>query len=274
MNRRPFLQSLAAGSALLTAGCVSSLPITANQLETADVFEDYRFEGTELVVEFQNTADVQRVVLYNSSTDEEYEVIEHPPGLARFQVVFPDQMDTYIADSLHVRAKTSDGWAEEWIHETVHAHLEGIEVFQDGRARFDIMNQGQAPLLIRFVGVYGDVPNPTVNPQSDSFDRSSLNYGPSIVGIEENRPLTPSRTDLVVPSGETALFETTYAPFAFPNGADAEDCGGQERTGQLAVVHASGGSASYSFSYRLSGDPTAVEGRSAEICNQTDSPQN
>ncbi|MFC4550164.1 hypothetical protein ACFO3H_07590 [Halorussus sp. GCM10023401] len=238
------------------------------------MFEEYRFEGTELVVEFRDTADVRKVVLYNSSTDEEYEVIEHPPSVVRFRVVFPDRMDTSIADSLHVKAKTSDGWAEEWISETVHAHLEGIEVLQDGRARFDVMNQGRAPLLIQFVGIYGDVPNPTVDPQNDSFDRSSLDYGPSIIGIGENRPLTPSRTDLVVPSGETASFETRYAPFAFLNGADAADCSGKERTGQLAVVHASGGSASYSFSYRLSGDPTAVEGRSAEICNLTDSPRN
>lgn len=75
------------------------------------------------VVEFQDAADVQKVVLYNSTTDEEYDVIEHPPGPARFQVVFPDQMDTYIVDSLHVRAKTPNGWAEEWISEIGHANL-------------------------------------------------------------------------------------------------------------------------------------------------------
>ena len=273
MNRRPFLQSLATGSAFLTAGCTASLPPLGDQPKASDVFKNHRFEETDLIVEFHDTADVQKAVLYNSYTDEEYETIEHPSNQARFQVVFPTKMETYIADSLHVKAKTSNGWAEdeEWIPETVHGYLEDIEVLPDGRARLSIMNQGEAPLLVRFVGIYGDVPNPTVDPQRDSFERSSLSYSPGVIGVGANRPLSPSRSDLVVSSGETAPFETTYAPFAFLDGANDDDCSDQERTGTLAIVHASGGSAAYTISYRLDGIPTAVEGHTAEVCNMNES---
>lgn len=270
MNRRSLLQSLIAGGTLLTTGCVGSLSSTADQPEAPHVFENYRFDGTDLVVKFRDAAGVQNAVLYNSSTDEEYETIKQPPGTIRFPVAFPDRLETYIADSLHVKAKTSDGWARQWIPEIVHAHTEDVEVLRDGRARFEIENQGEAPLLVRFAGIYGDVPNPTVDPQSESFDRSSLNFGPGVVGIGQNRPLSSSRTDLVVSPGETEPFETTYAPFAFPNGADIEDCDGEERTAKIAIVHASGGSASYTFSFCLDGELTSIEGQAAEVCNSAD----
>lgn len=270
MNRRSFLQSLIAGGTLLTTGCVESLPFTANQPETSDVFESYRFDGTDLVVKFQDTADVQSAVLYNSSTDQDYETIKQPPGTIRFPVVFPDRLETYISKSLRIKAKTTGGWTRQWIPEIVHAYTEDVKVLRDGRARFEIENQGVAPLLVRFVGIYGDVPNPTVDPQTESFDQSSLNFGPGVIGIGQNRPLSPSRTDLVVSSGETAPFETTYAPFAFPNGADVEDCDSEERTAEIATVHASGGSASYTFSFGLHGEPAVIEGQAAEVCDGTD----
>lgn len=269
MNRRPFLHSLVAGGVLLTTGCTESVPFTFNQPDASNIFENHRFEGTDLIVTFRDGVDVQSTVLYNSTTDEEYETVEHPSETARFQVVFPNRLETYIANSLHVKAKTSDGWASRWIPETIHASVESIEVLSDGRARIEIVNLGDAPLLIRFVGIYRDVPNPTIAPQSESVDRSELPFNPGVLGVGPNRPLSPSRTDLVVPSGETALFETTYAPFAFPNGANAEDCNGDERTGEITVVHAAGGSAAYTFSFYLEGEPTTVEGQTAGICNTT-----
>lgn len=269
MNRRPLLQSLIAGGTLLTAGCVGSLPSTVDQPEASNVFESYQFDGTDLVVKFRDNADVQNTVLYNSSTDEEYETIKQPSGTIRFPVVFPDRLETYISNSLRVKAKTSDGWAHQWIPEIVHAHTKDVEVLRDGRARFEIENQGDAPLLVRFTGIYGDIPNPTVDPQSESFDRSSLNFGPGVIGIGQNRPLSPSRTDLVVSPGETEPFETTYAPFAFPDSADIEDCDGEERTAKIAFVHGSGGIASYTFSFRLDGKPTSIEAQAAEVCDST-----
>ena len=270
MNRRPFLHALATGGALLTAGCAESLSLDTDQPKAFDVFENHRFEGTELVVQFRDGAEVQNATLVNSSTEEEYETVEQPSESARFPVVFPDRLETYVSNSLHVRAKTQDGWVRKWIPETAHGFARNVEVLQDGRARFEIENQGEAPLLVRFVGIYGDVPNPTVNPQRDSFDRSSFAFGPSVFGTGHNRTLSPSRTDLVVPSGETAPFETTYAPFAFPNGTDPDSCDGDERTAEIAIVHASGGSAAYTFPYRLDGDPTPVEGQAATVCGGAD----
>jgi len=166
-----------------------------------------------------------------------------------------------------VRAETPDGWTSKWIPETVHATTRNVEVLRDGRARFEIENAGGASLLVRFVGIYRDVPNPTVDPQSESFDRSSFDIDPGVVGVGPNRRLSPSGTDLVVSPGETAPFETTYVPFAFPDGAGANACDGDERTAQIAVVHTSGGSASYTFSYRLEGDPGALAGGPAEVCS-------
>lgn len=266
MNRRPLLRALATGGALLTAGCVESLPFITDPTTESDLFESHRFEGPELVVTLRDDADVERVVLYDSATDEEYATVERPPGRARFRVVFPDRMETYVGGSLHVRAETSDGRTNRRIPGMVHGYVDGVEVLDDGRARFAVANQGDAPLLVRFVGISGDVPNPAVDVQSDSFDPSSFDLGPGVVGVGPNRPLSPTRSDLVVSPGEVAPFETTYAPFAFPEGTEAADCGGDERNGDIAVLHASGGSASYTFRYRLDGDPVSVEGKSAAVC--------
>ncbi|UPV73668.1 hypothetical protein M0R89_14110 [Halorussus limi] len=270
MNRRPFLRALATGSALLTTGCTESLPFAADGPTAADVFADHRFDGTDLVVEFRDGVEVESAVLFDSSTDEEFETVERPAGAARFPVVFPDRLETYVARALYVKAETPDGRVRRRIPETVHGYVEGVEVLDDGRARFEVENQGEAPLLVRFVGISGDVPNPAVDVQADSFDASWFDLGPGVVGVGRNRTLSSSRTDLVVSPGEVAPFETTYAPFAFPDGADAADCGGDERTAEIAVLHASGGSAAYTFTYRLDGEPTAVAGESAVVCGGAD----
>ena len=270
MNRRPFLHALATGATILATGCLGSLPFTTTPPQTADVFERYRFDGTDLVVDFREGATIERAVLFDADTDVEYETVERPRRTVRFPVVFPERSETRVSGRLHVKAETPDGWAEKWVFGQVHGFVTNVEKLPDGRARFDVENQGTAPLLVRFVGVYGDVPNPTVNVQSDSFDRSSFDLGPSVVGVGRNRALTPSRTDLVIPPGETKPFETTYAPFAFPERPDP-DCDGGERTGTAALLHASGGSASYTFTYRRDGEPTAGAGESASVCRTSGS---
>ncbi|WP_247000337.1 hypothetical protein [Halosolutus gelatinilyticus] len=166
-----------------------------------------------------------------------------------------------------MKAETPDGWARHWFLGLVHGYAQTVEPLPDGRARLEIENQAEAPLLVRFVAIYGDVPNPTIDPQGESFDRSSLGVDPGVVGVGANRPLSPSRTDLVIPPKKTRSFETTYAPFAFPDGADADDCAGDERRGKVAIVHGSSGSAAYDFTYRLDGEPTALEGRTATVCD-------
>ncbi|ELY89238.1 hypothetical protein [Natrinema altunense] len=187
-------------------------------------------------------------------------------------MVFPDRLETYLTThlALRVKAETGDGWAEQSVWEPVHGAARNVEPLPDGRARFDIENRTHASILARFIAIYGHVPNPTIDPQRDSFDRSSFDLGPGIVGIGSNRPLSPSRTDLVVPPEETRTFETVYAPFAYPNGADAEDCLGDERTGTIALVHGSDLNASYDFTYRLEGKPAALEGLTASVCDDGD----
>lgn len=276
MNRRSYLHTLAAGGTLLTAGCVELLPFTTARLETDDVFETYWFDGTELVVQFRDDVDIDRAVLFNSSTDEEYETVEGPVGTVRFPVIFPDRLETRLnsVPALRVRAETPNGTARRSVWEPIHGAARNVDPLPDGRARFTVENQGDAPLLARFVAIYGDVPNPTVDPQGDSFDAAAFDQGPGIVGIEENRPLSPTRTDLVVPAGETKPFETTYAPFAFPggtDGADAADCDGDERRGTIAILHGSGGNAAYGFTYRLGGGSTELENQTAAVCGDVDS---
>ncbi|MBZ6496330.1 hypothetical protein [Natrinema longum] len=268
MNRRPFLQALATGGALLSAGCTESLPLTGTRLETDDVFEEYWYEETDLLVQFRDDVDVEQAILVDSSTDEEFDRVEGPVGTARFPVLFPNRLETALSSypGLRVRAETPDGTAHLSVWDVIHGVTRAVEPLPDGRARFTLENQGDAPLLARFVAIYGDVPNPTVDPQADSFDSSTFDPGPGVIGIEENRPLSPSRTDLVVPPGETKPFETTYAPFVFPDGVDAADCGDAERRGKIAVLHGSGGSATYGFTYTLDGEPAARDGQTAAVC--------
>ena len=270
MKRRPFLHALTTGGTILATGCLESVPFATTPPRPADVFERYRFDGTDLVVEFREEATVESAVLFDADTDVEYETAERPGRTVRFPVVFPERRETRVSGRLHVKARTPDGWVEKWVFGQVHGYVTNVQKLPDGRARFDVENQGSAPLLVRFVGVYGDVPNPTVDVQSDSFDRSSFDLGPSVVGVGRNRALTPSRTDLVIPPGATKPFETTYAPFAVP-GRAGPDCDGGERTGTVAVLHASGGSASYTFTYRRDGEPTAVAGGTASVCRTSES---
>lgn len=271
MERRPFLRTLAAGGALLTAGCADSIPRTAARLDSDAVFATSRFDGGDLVVEFRDDVDVRGAALFEPSREDEYETIEDPDRTVRFRVVLPERLETLLSPSLRVRAETADGVATLRVGGQVHASATDVEPLPDSRARLAIENQGEAPLLVRFVAIYGDVPNPTIDPQADAFDRSSLDRGPGVVGVGANQRLSPSRTDLVVPADATRTFETTYAPFAFPDGVDAADCGAGERTGMVAVVHGSGGSAAYDFTYRLEGEATALEGQDAAVCSDRDS---
>lgn len=261
MNRRPFLHALATGSLLGSAGCLGSTPFVDDRRDATEVFEDYRYEGLTLVVRFRD--DVERAVLFDSTTDEEYETVEQPSESVRFPVVFPDRLETYLTarPALRVRAETPDGNARQSVWDPIHGAARNVDPLPDGRARFDLENQGDAPLLVRFVGINGDdVPNPTADPQGDSFDLRTFDHGPGVVGVGSNRPLTSSRTDLVVPPGETLPFETTYAPFAFLEDTN-DDCDGDERTGTITVVHGSGGSAAYTFTFRLEGERTSLGGR-------------
>lgn len=256
MKRRKFTAIFTSGLSL-TSGCIG-LPLTVNNQNSSDVFQSYSYERTELVVRFQDEAEVKEAVLVNRTTDEQYQTISQPSNSVRFDVVFPDRLESYISKDLYVEAKTSDGWVSQWVWEPVHGVAQNIDVQSDGRASFDIHNTGIAPLLVRFVGIYGDVPNPTVDLQSDSFDRDSFELGPSIVGSGRSRPLNPPRTDLVVGPGETVPFETIYRPFAFVGGAPEGACDGTERSGEIGIFHSSGKIASYTFTYSASGGPVVV----------------
>ena len=272
MRRRRFFTGCGCLGTAVVAGCVTNaFPDGGDRIPASRVFDGFRYERAELVVEFQEDADVERAVLFDSVADVEYETVERPASSVRFSVVFPDRLETYISSrpALRVKAETPDGVARLSVWEPVHGVARNLEPLSDGRARFNLENQGEAPLLVRFVGIYDDVPNPTVDPQADSFTAESFDLDPSVVGIGENRPLTPSRTDLIIPGGETSSFETTYAPFAFPNTAPTDTCDGAVRTGTIAIVHASGGSTAYSFRYRRDGELSSTNGPSASVCEDT-----
>lgn len=266
MNRRSLLASVAGGGVLSTAGCAESLPFGSDDLDAADVFEGYRYEGTDLVVTFREDVDVGTAVLYDPSREAEYETIDRPAGTVRFQVIFPNRLATYVSRSLRVRVESADGEARQSVGGVVHGVTREVTPLEDGRGRLTVENQGDVPLLVHLVAIHGDVPNPTIDPQAESVDRSSFDLGPGVIGSGPNRPLTTTRTDLVVSGGETKPFETTYAPFAFPNRAGSAVCDGDERNATATVVHASGGSTAFSFSYRLEGAPAPVDGTQATVC--------
>ena len=273
MRRRRYLAGIGSLATVSVVGCITSiLPDRRTQRPASEVFAGFRYDRTELVVELREQADIQSLALVDPSKDDPYEVLDRPSYSVRFRVVFPDRLATYVTarPGLRVRAETADGVARQIVWEPVHGVASLTAILPDGRVRFEIENQGKASLLARFVGIYGDVPNPTVNLQADGFERRSLGRGPGIVGIGENRPLTPSRTDLVVPGGESNRFETTYAPFAIPNARGSESCDGEPRTAQIGVVQASGQITAYDFTYQLDGDRHSLEGPSATVCEDID----
>lgn len=266
MKRREFATIFASGLSL-ASGCTGLSSTGTNQNSSA-VFQSYNYERTELIVRFQDEATVEKAALVDRTADEQYQTVSHPSDSVRFDVVFPDRLASYISKDLYVEAKTSDGWVSQWVWEPVHGVAQNIEVQSDGRASFDIHNTGTAPLLVRFVGMYGNVPNPTVELQSESFDRGSFELGPGVVGAGRSRPLNPSRTDLVVGPDETVPFETIYRPFAFVDGAPDGTCDGTERNGEIGIFHSSGKIASYTFTYSASGGPVAVGGETDEAASQ------
>jgi hypothetical protein len=246
MNRRRVLGSVVAGGSVAVSGCVGWFGLGGG-VSAGSVFERVAFEGESVVVGFRSGVDVERVSLVDSSTGVTLTSVERPGRTARLQ--------TFVGRSLHVRAATSDGTVEEWLPGHVHARVRDVAVLSDGRVRFGIENQGDAPLLVRFVAVHGDVPNPALDPQAEGFERSALPFGPGVVGVGENQPGDASREDLVVTAGERAAYETTYAPFAGDDDATAggtndatEDGTEDERRASITVVHGSGGSASYDIS--------------------------
>jgi hypothetical protein len=164
-----------------------------------------------------------------------------------------NRLKTYATKSLHLDVETARGTVTEWIWKgPEHGHTDAFEVGSDGRAQFDITNQGETPLLVWFVAIHGDVPNPTINPQHESFNPATLGFGPGVLGTGSNRPQSPTRSDLVISSGETAPFATTYAPFAVPDDRSNE-WGEKERTGKITIISGPGGSMQYDFRYRLAG---------------------
>lgn len=257
MKRRKFA-ALLAGSISLTGGCLMLGSSTDNNQNTSDVFRSYSYERTELVVRFRQEAEIERAVLVNRTTGEQHQTVSHPGNSVRFNVVFPDRLESCISRGVHMEAKTSDGLASKWVWDPVHGVLQNIDMQSDGSVCLDIHNAGLAPLLVRFVGIYKDVPNPTVNLQSDSFDRDSFESGSGVVGSGRNQPLHPSRTDLVVAPDETASFETVYRPLAFVDGTPEDACKGTEHSGEVGIFHASGLIASYGFTYTGSGGPVTV----------------
>lgn len=251
MKRRQLLVTLGAAALGSVAGCAESLQFGNDSPRASSVVEGYHYEDTELVVRLDEEFDITEASIYNSSRDTQYASIENPSANCRFQVVFPDRLETYATKSLKLEVDTERGTVTEWIWKgPVHGHTSAVEVGPEGQAQFDITNQGETPLLVRFVAISGDVPAPTVDPQHESFDRSTLGFGPGVVGTGPNRPQSPSRSDLVISSGETAPFETTYSPFAVPEDSNTE-WSGTDRTGEITIVAASGSSMKYNFTYRL-----------------------
>ncbi len=270
MNRRRYLAGCGSLTSAAVAGCISNLPYSSSkQVPSSDVFARHWYDPTELVVEFQDDVDVKRANLVEPAADLEYESVDRPGGSLRFRVVFPNRLKTYLGarPGLRVTAQTDDGIARQSVWEPIHGVARAVEALPDGRARFDLENQGEAPLLVRFVGIYGDVPNPTIDPTTDSFDLTTFDLGPGVIGIGANRPLTPSRTDLVIPAGVKKSFETTYAPFSFPSTAPTRTCDGEDRTGMISIVPASGGSTAYQFTYQLDGEMSPLDGHPATVCD-------
>lgn len=211
MDRRTVLRGLLGSSAVLGGGYLSG----QSRLESP--FGAERYEGPNVVVDLDSDVTVERVVLYDSSTEQAFETDEYPSSRASFRVVFPTRMESYV---------------------------DGLEVLEDSRARFDIESQAPAPVLVRFVGITGAAANPTVDVQDESFDVSGLEVGP---GVGENRPSSPRRSDLVVPGGDTKTFETLYAPFEPEANGRSMDPDGGDRRVWISLVDASGVVMSYSF---------------------------
>jgi hypothetical protein len=252
----------------MLTGCINSKNSPTTNSTSSEVFSGYEYVGSELVVRFQDEIEVRKAILFDENAEETYQTIEQPNGSVQFTVIYPDRNESLLSKSLYVKAKTAEGWSRHSVWEPIHGVVKSIDVKKDGRVLFDIENTGTASLLVRFVGIYGDVPNPTVDPQSNDFDRDSFELGPGVVGTGHNRPLNPTRTDLVVSPKETATFETLYAPFAFTEGATEDDCAGTEESAEMAIVHASGKIASYSFTYTASGNPVVIEGRTSSTAGQ------
>ncbi len=242
MRRRQYLGTLA-GSTLLVAGCLGNF--ADEDRDENEVFADYWYETDELVVEFRDGVDVETARLL-SDESQEHERVEGPVGTARFPVVFPNRLDTHLTSRspLRVEAQTANGTARMSVWEQIHGVVRDLEPDLEGRAQLRIENQGTAPLLIRFVSVHGDVPEPAADPTNETVELDSHHTGPGVVGTGENHAQQPERSDLVVPGEAERSFETSYRPFG-DDGAVTDE----ERSGTVSLVQASGGINSYSFSY-------------------------
>lgn len=143
-----------------------------------------------------------------------------------------------------MEARTANGPARTSVWEQIHGVVRDVVPDSEGRARFRIENQGTAPLLVRFVSVYGDVPEPAADPTSEAVELDALQADPGVVAISEGHAQQPDRSELVIPGETDRSFKTTDRPFGDDGAATDED-----RSGTVSLVQASGGINSYSFSY-------------------------
>ena len=242
MNRRQYLSTLT-GSTILVTGCLDNFSETNRDED--EVFAGYRYSEHDLVVEFQEGIEVETARLLDRESQEK-ERVEAPAGTARFPILFPGRLDTHLTTrpSLRVEAETADGTARTSVWDPIHGVFRDVEPGREGRARFRIGNQGTAPLVVRFVSVHGNVPEPAPDPTSEAFELDQFQSGPGVFGVGENPVRYPERPDLVVPGGAELPFETTYRPFA-----DDDRSAGEDRSGTVSLVQASGRTNLYSFSY-------------------------
>jgi hypothetical protein len=257
MNRRSLLASLATGTIITTTGYLGAVAYndsrnSATYSDTRDSgggitqsgFDDYRYENNELVVDLQGFDEVEEITFRTSAYGEtiEHETISEPGDTARFQVVFPEKLDTRMTKRMgeHLLVTTAEETTRLSVSEPVHGVIKDVIVRDDGAVECAVENLAAAPILTRFIAIHGDaVPNPTVKPWRDSFTRDSLQE-PNVVGTDVHAGDTDDRSALVVPSGETVSYRSTDEPFRSAGDPDGE-------TVRLTLVYGAGGAATWSF---------------------------
>lgn len=241
------LKSLVGGATVTTAGYLFYTDSGSNNGDdTVEErgFDRYRYEGRELVVDLQEFDEVEAVTFLTSVQGEttEHESVSRPGETVRFPVILPDRLETRMTRRVgeYVRVTTPAETRRLSVGEPVHGAVRDFSVRDDGQAEFAVENLAAAPILTRFVAIHGDeVPNPTVNPHDDSFDREQLGE-PNVVATGGDPTDSGDRSDLVVPPGETISYRSTGKPFTTAVGEDS-------REGMVTLVYGAGGSSGWSF---------------------------
>jgi hypothetical protein len=204
--------------------------------DSARVFERVAVEGTTLVIDLAEDADIDTVNVISPS-GELYRRLAVYQGVKRLSTEIDE---AYTPGSYEIVGVNQSKKVKSFLLDiTPHLVITNVSLETDGRVKFPdkmgrtsvsevavtVANTGSGPAFVRKLLVLGDVPNPTTELVPESIERSG------IFDTESNRFYSDGVT---IPPRSTAVIFSDSLAFSFVG--DGWDCEPESKIGQVEII--------------------------------------